>query len=100
MATRTFLPMLRTPVVLRTLLGLLGTFLCAAGLAQPKITSIGPDWIHRGSALDVTIAGEGLGSVTGFVFSGAAGVSASVILESNPPPTVTIESSSRAIVVA
>ena len=48
----------------RAALGLLATFYCVAGFSQPKITSIAPDWIHRGASLDVTIAGEGLGSVT------------------------------------
>ncbi len=74
--------------------------LCITGSAQPKITSISPDWMHRGSTLEVTIAGEGLGSVTGFVFSGEAGLSANIIVETNPPPTVTVESSSKTIAVA
>jgi len=69
-------------------------------LAQPKVTSISPDWIQRGAMLNVTIAGDGLGSVTGFVFSGESGLSAAVIVESNPPPTVTVESASKGIAVA
>ncbi len=68
--------------------------------AQPKITSIAPDWIQRGAALEVKIAGEGLGSVTGLVFSGESGLSATVIVVSNPPPSVTVESSSKGIGVA
>ncbi len=69
-------------------------------LAQPKITSIAPDWIQRGAALEVNIAGEGLGSVTGLVFSGESGLSATIIVVSNPPPSVTVESSSKGIGVA
>jgi hypothetical protein len=76
------------------------TLLAANCFAQPKITSISPDWIQRGSSLEVKIAGEGLSSVTGFVFNGEAGLSATVIVESNPPPTVTVESAAKGIVVA
>jgi hypothetical protein len=72
--------------------------LCA--FAQPKINSLSPDWIQRGATLDVNFAGEGLGSVTGFVFIGEAGLSATVIAESNPPPAVTVESTSKSIGVA
>lgn len=66
-------------------------------LAQPKITSLSPDWIQRGTTLTVTFAGDNLGSVTGVVFSGEAGLSASVIVETSPPPAITIESASKAI---
>jgi len=65
--------------------------------AQPKITSLSPDWIQRGATLDVKLAGEGLNSVTGFVFSGEAGLSATVVAEVAPPPTITVESSSKSI---
>lgn len=68
--------------------------------AQPKIASVSPDWVQRGATLDVTFAGEGLNSVTGFVFSGESGLSASIVIESNPPPSVTIESTSKSIAVA
>jgi hypothetical protein len=68
--------------------------------AQPKLTSVSPNWIQRGATLNITVAGESLGSVTGFVFSGEFGLSASVIIESNPPPTVTVESAAKGIAVA
>src|SRR5688572_250308 len=73
---------------------------CVSILAQPKITSVSPNWIQRGSTLTVTVAGESLSSVTGFVFSGDAGLSGSVILETNPPPSVTVESAAKGIAVA
>ncbi len=81
---------------------LLGALLALpfSSFAQPKITSIAPDWIQRGAALEVNFAGEGLGSVTGLVFSGESGLSATVIVVSNPPPAVTVESSSKGIGVA
>ena len=50
--------------------------------------------------MEVRIAGSGLDSVTGFVFSGESGLSATVIVESNPPPVVTVESASKGIVAA
>ena len=68
--------------------------------AQPKFTSVSPDWIQRGATLTFTVAGDNLGSVTGLVFSGEAGLSATVVIESNPPPTVTVESASKGIGVA
>ncbi|HEY0551708.1 MAG TPA: hypothetical protein VGF13_19035, partial [Verrucomicrobiae bacterium] len=71
-----------------------------SSLAQPKITSLAPDWIQRGTALEVNIAGAGLSSVTGLVFSGESGLSATVIAASNPPPAVTVESNSKGIGVA
>jgi len=78
----------------------LASFLVAVHVfAQPKITSVSPNWIQRSSTSLVTIAGESLGSVTGFVFSGEAGLSASIIVETSPPPAVTIEASTKAIAV-
>jgi uncharacterized protein YdeI (BOF family) len=71
----------------------------SAAFAQPKITSLSTDWIQRGTTLTVTIAGEKLGSVTGLVFSGEAGLSASLINETAPPPAITVESSSKSIAV-
>src|SRR5687768_11495823 len=71
-----------------------------AAFAQPKITAISPDWVQRGATLDMTLTGEGLNSVTGFVFSGESGLSATVVIESNPPPSVTIESAFKGIAVA
>jgi hypothetical protein len=71
-----------------------------AAFAQPKISSVSPDWVQRGATIEVTFAGEGLNSVTGFVFSGESGLSATVVIESNPPPSVTIESASKGIAVA
>ena len=68
--------------------------------AQSKINSLSPDWIQRGATLDVKFVGEGLNSVTGFVFSGEAGLSAMVIAEMTPPPAITVESASKAIGVA
>lgn len=71
-----------------------------SAFAQPKLISLSPDWIQRGATLDVKFAGEGLNSVTGFVFSGEAGLSATVIADVAPPPAVTVESSSKSIGVA
>lgn len=78
---------------------LLVGFACSAfGQPIPKLNSLSPEWIQRGTTIDVVLSGENLGSVTGFVFSGESGLSASNI----PPalaaqPAITIESSSGAI---
>src|SRR5688572_27939769 len=68
--------------------------------AQPKITSIAPDWVQRGGSVEVRFAGEGLSSVTGLVFSGESGLSATVLVVTTPPPSITVESSSKGIGVA
>ena len=79
------------------LLGILLTTLfgVSAAFAQPvpKLTAISPEWIQRGTTLQVVFTGENLGSVTNFIFSGEPGLSATNV----PPPTpaksvVTIES--------
>ena len=76
-------------------------FFCSfAAFSQPKITSLSPDWIQRGATLTVTIAGDNLGSVTGLVFSGDSGLSGRIVVETNQPPPVTIESTSKAITTA
>jgi hypothetical protein len=42
----------------------------------PKLNSISPEWIQRGTTVDVTLAGENLGSVVRSLFNGDAGLSA------------------------
>jgi hypothetical protein len=64
----------------------------------PKITSISPQFIQRGTTIDLTIAGTNLASVSGFIFSGDAGLSATNV----PPPAaakpaISIESSAGTI---
>lgn len=90
--------MFRT-IPLRVLL-LAASLSASAVFAQPKITSLNPEWVHRGGTVEITLRGDGLNSVTGFVFSGDAGLAGIVILETNPPPAVTIESSTSGIAVA
>lgn len=77
--------------------GTLALLVHSSAFAQPKITSLSPDWIQRGATLTVTLAGENLSSVTGLVFSGESGLSGSIIVETSPPPAITIESAAKAI---
>ncbi|HKQ40348.1 MAG TPA: PPC domain-containing protein, partial [Verrucomicrobiae bacterium] len=80
-----------------TLLALLAVS-AAHGQPIPKLNSISPEWIQRGTTVDVVLTGENLGSATGFIFSGEAGLSATNIpAATSPSPTVTIESGSGAI---
>lgn len=68
---------------------------CLVVSAQPvpKINSVSPEWIQRGTTVDVVFTGENLGAVTGFIFSGDSGLSATNVLPPTPPkPVVTIES--------
>ena len=65
----------------------------------PKITSISPEWIQRGTTNDVTIVGENLAAVSGFIFSGDHGLSATNLPPPMAPqPAISIESSSGSIV--
>src|SRR5712671_1854268 len=76
-------------------------FLSAFGaFAQPvpKITSISPEWIQRGTTNELTIVGDNLGSVSGFIFSGEAGLSATnVPPPAAPQPAISIESAAGTI---
>src|SRR5436190_8610241 len=74
--------------------------LAGNAVAQPKLTSISPSWVQRGVTLAVTVNGDSLGSVTGLVFNGEAGRSASIVVETSPPPAITVESASKGIAVA
>jgi hypothetical protein len=72
-------------------------------LAQPipKLTAISPEWIQRGTTVEIVFTGENLGAVTGFIFSGDAGLSATnVPLPAPPQPAITIESVGGAITSA
>jgi hypothetical protein len=77
------------PIVLLAAAPLIG-----AGQGIPKVNSISPEWVQRGTTVDITIAGENLGAATGFVFSGDPGLSATNLpAPTRAKPTVTIESS-------
>ncbi len=71
-------------------------FAAAAASAQPapKLTSISPEWIQRGTTVEVVLAGENLGGVTQFLFNGEAGLVATNLPAPSSPakPAVTIES--------
>jgi hypothetical protein len=81
-----------------TVLGLLMTPLIGGAQSIPKINSISPEWIQRGTTVDITISGENLGSATGFFFSGDAGLTATNLPAPTPAkPAITIESSQGGI---
>src|SRR2546426_2601706 len=59
----------------------------------PKLTSISPEWIQRGTTAEVVFAGENLGNVTRFIFTGEPGLTATNVPPPvAPKPVVTIES--------
>lgn len=74
-------PYPRSSVSTRGLLFFLATALTAVAQPAPKLTTISPEWIQRGTTLDVTLTGENLGDVTQILFNGDAGLTAT-----NPPP--------------
>lgn len=65
----------------------------------PKITSVSPEWIQRGASIDLTIVGENLSAVSGFIFNGDPGLSATNIPAASTvaAPAVSIESASGLI---
>ena len=70
----------------------------AGAQSIPKINAISPEWIQRGTTVDITISGENLGGATGFVFDGNAGLSATNVPTAMPPkPAISIESSAGGI---
>lgn len=78
----------------------LGTFVAHAQPA-PKLGSLSPEWIQRGTTVEIAFTGENLGNATGFVFSGDPGLSATnVPAPAAAPPAVTIESATGAITTA
>jgi hypothetical protein len=75
-------------------------FLPACAFAQPvpKITSITPEWVQRGTSTEVTIVGENLSGVTDFIFSGTTGLTATNLPPAAAQPSkISIESSSGSI---
>jgi len=70
-------------------------------LAQPapKLATISPTWIQRGTTLDLTLTGENLGGVAEFIFNGDAGLTASNVPPAapGPKPTVIVESTGGGI---
>ncbi len=72
-----------------------------SSMAQPapKLTSISPDWIQRGKTVEVTLTGENLAGVTGFLFDGDPGLVATNAAMPAMPTTakVAVESSGGGI---
>jgi hypothetical protein len=87
---------------IRGLLFLLATALAAVAQPAPKLTAISPDWIQRGTTIDVTLTGENLGGVTQIIFNGDAGLSATNVAAPAPMPkaSVVIESTGGGISIA
>ena len=94
-APRSLLHARRSTILLSALLlSALGTH----AQSVPKITSISPEWIQRGTTNDLTIVGENLGSVSGFIFSGDIGLTATnVPPPAAPQPAISIESTAGTI---
>ncbi len=79
-------------------LALLAPPLLALAQPTPKLTSISPEWIQRGTTTEITLTGENLGGVTQFIFDGDAGLSATNLpAPATPKPAITIESTGGGI---
>ncbi len=89
-------------VSVRGFLFLLATAFTVAAQPAPKLTAISPEWIQRGTTIDVTLTGENLGGVTQIIFNGDAGLSATNVAAPAPMPkaSVVIESTGGGISLA
>ncbi len=93
----------RHPVCAFFLRGWMAAFaaLAIAANAQPvpKLTAISPEWIQRGTTIEVTLSGENLGGVTQILFNGDAGLSATNVAPAAPAPksSVVVESTGGGI---
>jgi hypothetical protein len=64
----------------------------------PKLNSLSPEWVQRGSTIQLVFSGDNLSSVTGFVFSSEGGLTATnVPPPAAPKPLLTIESDAGGI---
>src|SRR5262245_2751259 len=99
----TFRPHPCPSVSIRGFLFLLATALTAVAQPAPKLTAISPEWIQRGTTIDVTLTGENLGGVTQIIFNGDGGLTATNQPPAAPPPanpSVVVESTGGGISVA
>jgi len=69
--------------------------LCAFAQPVPKLNSVSHDWLQRGSTGEITFSGENLAGATNLIFSGDAGLTATI----TPPekPSVKLETSQGGI---
>jgi hypothetical protein len=64
----------------------------------PRLDSISPEWIQRGTTIEVTFRGTNLASVNRFIFDGETGLSATNVPAPGPAkPTISVESTSGGI---
>ncbi len=75
-------------------LACLGFLILTAIQAQPvpKITSVSPDWVQRGTTSVVVLEGDNLSQINGFTFSGDGGLTAT---NASPPDRNAVLESSR-----
>lgn len=77
----------------------LATALAASAQPAPLLKSVSPEWVQRGTTVEVVLSGENLGGVTEIVFNGDAGLSATNVPSGAPAsrPAVSVESTGGGI---
>ena len=50
--------------------------LSASAQPAPKLNSVSPEWIQRGTTRELVLSGENLGQITQIIFNGEPGLSA------------------------
>lgn len=78
---------------------LIASALGAFAQPAPQLKSVSPEWVQRGTTVEVVLNGENLGGVTQILFNGDAGLSATNVPPTAPPPkpVVSIESTGGGI---
>lgn len=61
----------------------------------PKITSVSPEWLQRGTTVEITLTGENLANLSRFIISGEPGLSSTPT--SSQAPVVNVEASKGGI---
>jgi hypothetical protein len=60
------------------------------GQAVPKLNTLSPEWVQRGTTNELVLEGENLGQVSGFILSGPGGLSAAILPPTPAPATVEV----------
>ena len=64
--------------------------LSASAQPAPKLNSVSPEWIQRGTTRELVLSGENLGQITQIIFNGEPGLSATNVPVAAAPAKMTL----------